>query len=172
MPKRPCFCGLANAKARLTVPVHSLWPDIRDRVPSGANLFVDANRRNFIRRMMAIMARIAAPKDSRYSSHAFRRGSAQEMNETARPYRPSPRLVLGAPTRSMPTLSLRLTWKRMFEICPVFILNPNRTRRRDLVFGLRGESPSPARIGRFTHGYRGFCRPIPPCLLSNSSGAG
>ena len=35
--------------------------------------------------MKAILARLEAPQAARYSSHAFRRGSAQVMNETGPP---------------------------------------------------------------------------------------
>ena len=83
--KRPCFCGLNTDTARLACPVHSLWPAVKDRVACGKPLFVAVNRRNFNRRMKAIFARLGVPHAARYSSHAFRRGSAQEMNETGSP---------------------------------------------------------------------------------------
>ena len=83
--KRPCFCGLNTDTARLVCPVHPLWPAIQARVSTGRILFSSVNRRNFNRKLNSILARLDAPQASRYSSHAFRRGSAQEMNETGSP---------------------------------------------------------------------------------------
>ena len=83
--KRPCFCGLDNDLARLTCPVHSLWPAVQKRVHPGDRLFSAVNRRNFNRRLKAILAKMGVPQAHRFSSHAFRRGSAQEMNETGSP---------------------------------------------------------------------------------------
>ena len=40
------------------------------------------------------------------------------------------------------------------------------------IFGLMVETPYTGRPGRSSHGYRGFCWPIPACLLSNSVGSG
>ena len=82
---RPCFCGMDNALSRLACPVHSLWPAIKASVPPGEKLFVALNRRNFNRRPKAILYGLSVPQADRYSSHAFRRGSAQEMNETGPP---------------------------------------------------------------------------------------
>ena len=47
--------------------------------------FQAVNIRNSNRTLKAIFARLQVPHASRYSSHAFRRGSAQEMNETGSP---------------------------------------------------------------------------------------
>ena len=68
-----------------TCPVHSLWPAIKARVHPGKPLFGLVNRSNFNRQLKAILTRMAVPQASRYSSHAFRSVSAQEMNETGSP---------------------------------------------------------------------------------------
>ena len=83
--KRPCIFGLNTEKARLVRPVHSLWPAAQARVFPGERLFSAANRRDFNRRLDAILDRLEAPHAARYRSHAFRRGSDQEMNETGSP---------------------------------------------------------------------------------------
>ena len=93
--KRPFFCGLGNALARLACPVHSLWPAIKARVPPGERLFVAVNRRNFNRRPKATLAILSVQQADRYISHAFRRGSAQEMDETGPPFQSSLRLEFG-----------------------------------------------------------------------------
>ena len=80
--KRPCFCGMDNDLARLACPVHSLWPAVNARVPPCEKLFAAVSRRNFNRQPKAALAGLSVPQADRYSSHAFRRGSAQEMNET------------------------------------------------------------------------------------------
>ena len=83
--KRPCFFGLNTDTARLVFPVHSLWHAIQARVRPGRMLFISVNRQNFNRKLKAVLGRLAVPQAARYSSHAFRRGSAQEMNETGSP---------------------------------------------------------------------------------------
>ena len=83
--KRPCFCGLNTDTARLVCPAHSLWPAVKDRASCGQPIFKAVNRGNFNRILKAIFARLQVPQAARYSSHAFRRGSAQEMNETGSP---------------------------------------------------------------------------------------
>ena len=83
--KRPCFCGMDNDLDRLACPVHSLWPSVKTRVPPGERLFATVNRRNCNRQLQATMAGLSVPQADRYSSHAFRRGPAQEMNETGSP---------------------------------------------------------------------------------------
>ena len=60
--KRPCFCGLQNALALRTRPAHYLRPAIKARVPPGARLFVEVNRRNFNRRLKALLARLGAAR--------------------------------------------------------------------------------------------------------------
>ena len=59
--KRHCFCGLNTATARLACPVRSLWPAVQARVRPGGMLFSAVNRRNFNRRLKAILARLEAP---------------------------------------------------------------------------------------------------------------
>ena len=83
--KRPFFCGLDNDLARLAFAVHSLLPAVKARVPPGEDLFADANRRNFNRHRRATLSGLSVPQADRYSPHAVRRGSAQEMNETGSP---------------------------------------------------------------------------------------
>ena len=83
--KRPFFCGLQTPKAISTCPDHSLWPAIKARLHPGSCLFSPINRRNFNRVLKSILAKLQVPQADRYSPHAFRRGSAQELNETGAP---------------------------------------------------------------------------------------
>ena len=104
--KRPCFCGLNNDMARFTRPVHPLWRAVKQRVYSGEPLFRGINRRNFNRMLKAILDRLGIPEAHRYSSHGFRMGSAQELNETGSPLSLSlHRPVSGGPTPSAVTLT-------------------------------------------------------------------
>ena len=70
---------------RLTFTVQSLRPDVKAVVPPGAKLFISVNRRNFNRRLKAALCKLSVAQAARYSPHAFRLGSAQEMNETGSP---------------------------------------------------------------------------------------
>ena len=84
--RRPCFCNLANPKAKKLRPVHIFWRNIRRRVDPGAPLFVAVNRRNFNRTLKAVLARMGIPEAERYSSRAFRRGTSQELKEPGSPW--------------------------------------------------------------------------------------
>ena len=79
--RRPCFCHLASPKARKLCPVHVFWKLIRRRVDPGQPLFPAVNRRNFNRILKAVLARMGIPEAERYSSHAFRRGAANELTK-------------------------------------------------------------------------------------------
>ena len=79
--KRPCFCPISSDKAAFLCPVHSLWPHIRNRVPSGEKLLSAVNPRNFNRILKRALEELRIPDASRYSSHAFRRGATQELRE-------------------------------------------------------------------------------------------
>lgn len=84
--RRPCSCSLAAARAASLCPVHALWSLIRRRVASGQPLSHLANRRNFNRKLNAIMANLHIPDSHRFSSHAFRRGATQELEESGSPW--------------------------------------------------------------------------------------
>ena len=84
--RRPCFCNLASARARLLCPIHVFWAAIRRRVDPGAPLFRAVNRGNFNRQLKAIFGRLCIPDADRYSSHGFRRGTAQELKESGSPW--------------------------------------------------------------------------------------
>ena len=62
-----------------------MWPAVQDRVPCGRPLFKAVNRGAFNRALKAIFARLQVPHAARYGSHAFRRGSAQGMNDAGSP---------------------------------------------------------------------------------------
>ena len=78
---RPCFCNLANPQAKKLCPVHVFWKHIRRRVRPGQPIFTAVNRGNFNSIPKAILARIGIPEAERYSSHAFRRCTTQELKE-------------------------------------------------------------------------------------------
>ena len=78
---RPCFCQLSSAASNSACPVHFLWKRISDRVPSGRSLFPSYTRRNINPVLKRICGEIGLPNASRYISHAFRRGAAQELKE-------------------------------------------------------------------------------------------
>ena len=80
--RRPCFCYLANRKDALICPIHVFWQLIRCRVDPGQPIFSSVNRRNFNRILKAVMAKLHIPEADMYSSHAFRRGAAQELKES------------------------------------------------------------------------------------------
>ena len=100
---RPYFCRLDSDLARLAFPLHSLWPDVKARVPPRGNLCVAVNRRNFNRQLEAALAGLSVPQEDKYRPHAFRLGSAREMNETGSPYQSLLRLGHGAPTLCVAT---------------------------------------------------------------------
>ena len=84
--RRPCFCFGDRASARACCPAHVMWPAIRARVPSGSPLFTAFNQRNFDRIIRAVFTRLGVTDATRYSSHGFRRGTAQELKETGSPW--------------------------------------------------------------------------------------
>ena len=92
-----------NDVDRLAFPVHALWPDFKASVPPGEKLFVAVNRRNSNRQLKATLAGLSVPQADRYIPHAFRRGSAQEMNETGSPFQSLRRLEHGAQTLCVAT---------------------------------------------------------------------
>ena len=83
--RRPCFCNLTNRKAALICPVHVSWPLIRCRVDPGKPIFSAVNRRNFNRILKVVLAKLRIPEADRYSSHASRRGTSQELKESGSP---------------------------------------------------------------------------------------
>ena len=83
--RRPCFFELGAAYANLC-PVHCFWPAVRRRVAPGRSLFRKVNVGNFYRMLKAVLANLLVPEASRYSSHGFRRGTAQELKEKGSPW--------------------------------------------------------------------------------------
>lgn len=140
--------------------------------PSGAKLFVSANRRNFNRRLKAILAKMAAPQAARYISQAFRRCSAHEMNET----RSRLSAIASAGTWRSDAAKGYIDMAANVEanVRHLFLVDSESESDKEVRPKIRdnAEIPSPARLGRVPHGYRGFRRPISSFLLSNSSGAG
>ena len=84
--RRPCFCSLGSQRATALCPVHAFWPLVIDRVHSGSLLFPNVTRRNVNRIIKAVFRKLSVPHAERYSSHGFRRGSAQELKETGSPW--------------------------------------------------------------------------------------
>ena len=84
--RRPCFCTAGSALATAFCPVHILWPAIRSRVPSGGHLFSAVNTRNFNRILRAVLRKLKVPEAERYSSHGFRRGTAQDLKLHGSPW--------------------------------------------------------------------------------------
>ena len=62
-------------------PAHALWAAIRRRVAPGAPLFKAVNRRNFNRILKTVLGKLLVPEAARYSLHAVRRRTAQELKE-------------------------------------------------------------------------------------------
>ena len=116
--------------------MHSLWPAIKARVPSGARLFADVNRRNFNRRLKSTMASLSVQQADRYSSHAFRRGSAQEMNETGSPFQSSLWVGFGAQMPCAATSTWRPTSKETRGLYSARTSNPNRRRMYRHIAGI------------------------------------
>ena len=142
--KRPFFCGMGNAMARLNCPVHSLWPAVKARVPPGEKLFVAVKRRNFNRNLKATLTGLSVPQAARYSPHAFTRGSPKEMNETRPPHSEIALLVHGAPMQCSAISIWRLAWKRTRANCSARTSTPNRKRRHHHFVGIGRKIP----IGR------------------------
>ena len=154
--KRPCFCGLDNDLPRFTCPVHSLWRAIKQRVYPGEPIFKDINRRNFNRRLKAILARLGIPEARRYSSHGFRMGSAQELNVTG-----SPLSVVASAGQWRPNAVrgyVNLDAHVESNARHLFRVDMNSESEDDVhpTLGFQGQSPLPAMRGRFSLGYRGF----------------
>ena len=84
--RRPCFCHLSAKKAASICPVHVFWQWIRCRVDPGAFIFGSINQGNFNRVLKTVLAQLGIPEAARYSSHAFRRGTTQELKESGSPW--------------------------------------------------------------------------------------
>ena len=95
--RRPCFCSMGTNRALALCPVRRFWPLIRDRVSSGRPLLLTVTRRNINRIIKDVIGNLAAHRSERYSSHALRPGSAQELKETG-----SPREVVASAGRRRP----------------------------------------------------------------------
>ena len=80
--RRPCFCTLSKVLAHALCPVHFFWPAVRRRCPSGELLFPSITRRNVNEILRAILKKIELPYAERFSSHAFRRGAASELQSS------------------------------------------------------------------------------------------
>ena len=78
---RPCFCALAQPKAKRLCPVRSIWPAIAARVRQGKLLFPGFYGTNVNTIIKAVLAKLSAPYAEGYSPHGFRRGAAQELKE-------------------------------------------------------------------------------------------
>ena len=76
---RPCFCTLSNTKAHQLCPVHFFWPLITPRVRSGQLLFPSFYATKVNTTLKAVMSKLKIPHARQYSSHAFRRGAANEL---------------------------------------------------------------------------------------------
>ena len=170
--KRPCFCGLGADAARLVCPAHPLWPAVMGRAPCGQPLPKAVNRRNFNRALKAIFARMQVPRADRYSSHAFRRGSAQEMIETG-----SPLTVVASAGmwRSNALVKNYIDMAATVEsnIRRLFRVDPDSESDMEVrrALGFLGGIPFAGRYGRSSHGYRGFFRYISSAPLSDRFGA-
>ena len=86
MLRRPCPCGLAARKARQLCPIHPFRTWVRCRFNTGDLLFQAVNIRNFNRMLKPVFARMNIHEAHRYSSHGFRRGTAQELKESGSPW--------------------------------------------------------------------------------------
>ena len=84
--RRPCFCSLSGSRAPLLCPVHAFWPLVKRRVEPGEFLFPAVTRRNFNCILKAVLSKMHVPSADRYSSHAFRRGTSQELKESGSPW--------------------------------------------------------------------------------------
>ena len=67
-------------------PVHILWPSIRARVPPGDHISSSANARNFNRIFRASLRKLQVGDSDSYSSHGFRRGTAQDLETNGSPW--------------------------------------------------------------------------------------
>ena len=121
----PCFCQLAAVRAASLCPVHAFWPLIRQRVAIGLSLFKAVSRTHSNRALKAIMDRVGVPEDERYSSHAFRMCTTQELKEVGPPGRLSLHRASGIPLlfgdmsicpttwRLVPNSFLMATWSHL-----------------------------------------------------------
>ena len=113
--RRPCFSSVRTQRAIALCPVHTFWPLIKARVRSGHLISPSMTWRNLNRIIKAALGRLLAPHSERYSSHAFRRGAAQELKETGSPGQSSLQRADGA------RLACLATWtpRRMSKpTCP------------------------------------------------------
>ena len=81
----PLFCSLAGTRAAPLFTPHAFWPLIRRMVAPCDPLFSAINRRNFNSTLRVALSKIQAPSAERFRSHALRRGTSQELNESGPP---------------------------------------------------------------------------------------
>ena len=84
--RRPCFCEMGVSYSANLCPVRCFWPPVRRRVAPGQPLFRKVNVGNFNSMIKAIFVKLCVPEDARYSSHGFRRGTAQELKGKGSPW--------------------------------------------------------------------------------------
>ena len=84
--RMPCFCAGDRPAAAACCPVHVLWQAVRGRVPPSSLLFSAVNARNFNRTLRDVLRKLIKPGANRYSSHGFRRGTAQALKENGSPW--------------------------------------------------------------------------------------
>ena len=80
---RHSICAAPSALAASLCPIHRVWPVIRDRVAPGDRLFERRNCNSVNRVPKSTMVAIAYDQGGLFSSHAFRRGAADEMKNCA-----------------------------------------------------------------------------------------
>ena len=80
--QRPCFFPHETDRPKALFPVHWLWPWVRRTCESGALLFRKTTGRNLNRCVRFALTKIRIPAANLYSSHGFRRGAAQELQES------------------------------------------------------------------------------------------
>ena len=125
----------------MACPAHSLRPAIKAMVHPGERLPVAVNRRNFNRRPKATLTSLSVPQADRYSSHAFRRGSAQEMAVTSSPFQSSHRLEFGDQMPCAATSTWRPASKETRGCYSAWTSDPNRRRRYRHIIGLGLKTP-------------------------------
>ena len=81
MLSRPCFCLLSGPQAKQISPVHAIWPAVAARVKTGELLFPGYYGASVNTAIKAVSTKLATPYSTRYTSHGFRMGSAQELKE-------------------------------------------------------------------------------------------
>ena len=79
---RPCLCSEKDQRARTLCPVRAIWPLIRQRADAGAKISPTFSPCNVNRTFKTVMTKMGYPDGPKYSSHAFRRGATQEINDS------------------------------------------------------------------------------------------